>query len=105
VPDAFTPTLTGHAYLKLDESVAEVHDRVRTAAVGIDPLADTVTWAETKRTDRFNAIRTGLLVGAACMLATLGGAVAAWFGTRRSATSASSSPPTVAEVCRQTSHG
>ncbi|MFB7091077.1 ABC transporter permease [Streptomyces sp. NPDC056296] len=72
MPDALAPALTGHAYLRLDESVADVHDRVRTAAAGIDPLADTVTWAETRRTDRFDAIRTGLFVGAACVLALIG---------------------------------
>ncbi|MFB6555636.1 ABC transporter permease [Streptomyces sp. NPDC056405] len=72
MPDALAPALTGHAYLRLDESVADVHDRVRTAAAGIDPLADTMTWAETKRTDRFDAIRTGLFVGAACVLALIG---------------------------------
>ncbi|MFJ7770925.1 ABC transporter permease [Streptomyces sp. NPDC097107] len=72
VPDALAPALTGHAYLKLDESVADVHDRVRTAAAGIDPLADTLTWAETERTGRFDAIRTGLFVGTACVLALIG---------------------------------
>ncbi|MFE1024129.1 ABC transporter permease [Streptomyces sp. NPDC058818] len=72
MPEALAPALTGHAFLKLDESVADVHDRVRTAAAGIDPLADTVTWAETERTGRFDAIRTGLFVGAACVLALIG---------------------------------
>lgn len=72
MPDALAPALTGHAFLKLDESVADVHDRVRTAAAGIDPLADTMTWAETERTGRFDAIRTGLFVGAACVLALIG---------------------------------
>ncbi|WP_217164838.1 ABC transporter permease [Streptomyces sp. AC512_CC834] len=72
MPEALAPTLEGHAYLKLDESVADVHDLVRNTAAGIDPLADTMTWSETERTDRFDAIRTGLLVGAACVLALIG---------------------------------
>ncbi|CAM5392894.1 hypothetical protein STENM327S_06731 [Streptomyces tendae] len=31
-----------------------------------------MTWAETERTDRFDTIRTGLFVGAACVLALIG---------------------------------
>ncbi|MEU3897728.1 FtsX-like permease family protein [Streptomyces sp. NPDC045251] len=70
--DALAPGLTGHAYLKLDESVPDVHDRVRNTSAAIDPMADTMTWSETERTGRFDAIRTGLFVGAACVLALIG---------------------------------
>ncbi|MEU1048953.1 FtsX-like permease family protein [Streptomyces sp. NPDC005897] len=72
VPETFAPALDGHAYLKIDKSVADVHDHVRNTAAAIDPLADTVTWTETERTGRFDAIRTGLFVGAACVLALIG---------------------------------
>ncbi|PPS86602.1 ABC transporter permease [Streptomyces sp. MH60] len=72
MPKSLAPALDGHAYLKLDESVADVQDLVRNTAAGIDPLADAVTWAETERTNRFDAIRTGLFVGAACVLALIG---------------------------------
>ncbi|MFG3154070.1 ABC transporter permease [Streptomyces sp. NPDC048219] len=72
VPDALRPALDGHAYLKVDASVPDVHDLVRNTTTSIDPLADTVTWAATERTDRFDAIRTGLFVGAACVLALIG---------------------------------
>ncbi|MFD5649884.1 ABC transporter permease [Streptomyces sp. NPDC127039] len=72
MPEAFAPALDGHAYLKLDQSVPDVHDLVRNTTAAIDPLADAVTWAATERTDRFDAIRTGLFVGAACVLALIG---------------------------------
>ncbi|MFH9571234.1 ABC transporter permease [Streptomyces sp. NPDC017454] len=73
MPETLAPALDGHAYLKLDESVAEdVHDRVRNTAVALHPLADAMTWAATERTGRFDAIRTGLFVGAACVLALIG---------------------------------
>ncbi|WP_307128924.1 ABC transporter permease [Streptomyces sp. B1I3] len=72
VPDTLAPALEGHAYLRLDESVPDVHDRVRNTAAAVDPLASTVTWAEVERTGRFDAIRTGLFVGAACVLALIG---------------------------------
>ncbi|MFH8977131.1 ABC transporter permease [Streptomyces sp. NPDC017890] len=69
---ALAPGLTGHAYLKLDESVADVHDRVRNTAAALHPLTDTMTWSATERTGRFDAIRTGLFVGSACVLALIG---------------------------------
>ncbi|MGC9495172.1 ABC transporter permease [Streptomyces sp. WG7] len=72
MPAALAPGLTGHAYLKLDDSVADVHDRVRNTAAALHPLTDTMTWSATERTGRFDAIRTGLFVGAACVLALIG---------------------------------
>ncbi|GAA3009642.1 hypothetical protein HEB29_005097 [Streptomyces fulvorobeus] len=72
VPDTLAPALEGHAYLRLDESVPDVHDRVRNTVAAVDPLANAVTWAETERSGRFDAIRTGLFVGAACVLALIG---------------------------------
>ncbi|WML82308.1 FtsX-like permease family protein [Streptomyces sp. VNUA74] len=69
---ALAPGLTGHAYLRLDESVPDVRDYVRNTTAAIHPLADPMTWSSTERTDRFDAIRTGLLVGAACVLALIG---------------------------------
>ncbi|MFI8484555.1 ABC transporter permease [Streptomyces rubrogriseus] len=72
MPEALAPALDGHAYLRLDQSVPDVHDLVRNTTVAIDPLADAVAWAATERTDRFDAIRTGLFVGAACVLALIG---------------------------------
>ncbi len=71
-PDTLAPALEGHAYLRLDESVPDVHDRVRNTVAAVDPLASTVTWTETERTGRFDAVRTGLFVGAACVLALIG---------------------------------
>ncbi|RDD85235.1 ABC transporter permease [Streptomyces parvulus] len=69
---ALAPGLTGHAYLRLDESVPDVRDYVRNTTAAIHPLAEPVTWSSTERTDRFDAIRTGLFVGAACVLALIG---------------------------------
>jgi hypothetical protein len=71
-PDTLTPALEGHAYVRLDESVPDVHDRVRNTAAAVEPLVSTATWAETERSGRFDAIRTGLFVGAACVLALIG---------------------------------
>jgi hypothetical protein len=72
LPDSLAPALDGHAYLRLDESAPDVHDRVRNTAAAVDPLAYPMVWTETERTGRFDAIRTGLFVGAACVLALIG---------------------------------
>ncbi|MFB6772508.1 ABC transporter permease [Streptomyces sp. NPDC056337] len=69
---AMAPALEGHAYLRLDESVPDVKDHVRNTTEAVHPLADPVTWSATERTDRFDAIRTGLFVGATCVLALIG---------------------------------
>ncbi|MCW5253997.1 ABC transporter permease [Streptomyces sp. SHP 1-2] len=71
-PKALEPGLTGHLYLKLDESVPDVRDRARNTAMAVGPLSRPVVWAATERTDRFDAIRTGLFVGAACVLGLIG---------------------------------
>ncbi|MYU25651.1 ABC transporter permease [Streptomyces sp. SID8352] len=71
-PKALEPGLTGHLYLKLDESVPDVRDRARNTAMVVGPLSRPAVWAATERTDRFDAIRTGLFVGAACVLGLIG---------------------------------
>ncbi|MER7190283.1 ABC transporter permease [Streptomyces flaveolus] len=72
LPDSLAPALEGHAYLRLDESAPDVYDRVRNTAAAVDPLAYPMVWTETERAGRFDAIRTGLFVGAACVLALIG---------------------------------
>jgi hypothetical protein len=64
--------LTGAVYLKLDESVPDVHDRVRNTAARIDPLADAMVWSATEESNKFTSIRTGTFVGAVCVLALIG---------------------------------
>ncbi|MET9772936.1 ABC transporter permease [Streptomyces sp. NPDC006367] len=69
---ALAPGLTGHAYLRLDESVPDVREHVRNTAAAVDPMASPVNWTAAERTGRFDALRTGLFVGAACVLALIG---------------------------------
>ncbi|TVZ82728.1 ABC transporter permease [Streptomyces sp. BK340] len=72
VPDRITRLVSGQVYLSLDESVPDVHEYVRNTAARIDPLADTIVWASTEKSTKFTSIRTGLLVGATCVLALIG---------------------------------
>ncbi|MFE9439441.1 ABC transporter permease [Streptomyces sp. NPDC006602] len=72
LPAAVGEVLQGQLYLNLDESVPDVHDLVRNTAATIDPLSEPMVWQSVERADRFTAIRTGLFVGAACVLALIG---------------------------------
>ncbi|MEU1405057.1 FtsX-like permease family protein [Streptomyces sp. NPDC005728] len=72
VPDRVAPVVSGQVYLSLDESVPDVHEYVRNTAAQVDPLADTIVWASTEESNKFTSIRTGLLVGATCVLALIG---------------------------------
>ncbi|MEU9555825.1 FtsX-like permease family protein [Streptomyces fumanus] len=66
------PALTGQVYLRLDQGDPDAMERVRNTAAAVHPLATAMTWSDTERSDRFTAIRTGLFVGAACVLALIG---------------------------------
>ncbi|MEU0336937.1 FtsX-like permease family protein [Streptomyces sp. NPDC006193] len=72
LPAGAAPTLRGRAYLRLDESVPDAEEYVRTTAARVDPLAYTWTWAATERSGRYASLRTGLFIGAVCVLALIG---------------------------------
>ncbi|KUM74590.1 ABC transporter permease [Streptomyces curacoi] len=64
--------VAGEVYLRLDESVPDVREYVRNTAARIDPFADPMVWTSTERSDQFTAIRTGLFIGATCVLVLIG---------------------------------
>jgi hypothetical protein len=72
LPEGFAARAAGRIFISLDPQVADAHDRVRNTAARIDPLADPYTWTASKRTKQFNSIRTGLFVGATCVLLLIG---------------------------------
>ncbi|MFJ9583155.1 ABC transporter permease [Streptomyces acidicola] len=72
VTDEVAPALTSRAYVRLDPSVPNATDRVRNTAAEIDPLADVWMWTATEESDEFASIRTGLFVGATCVLVLIG---------------------------------
>ncbi|MFJ4468931.1 FtsX-like permease family protein [Streptomyces sp. NPDC089424] len=72
LPQAALGTTTSEVYLKIDDTRPEVRDLVRNTSAALDPLSDPMVWASTERADRYDSIRTGLFVGAACVLALIG---------------------------------
>ncbi|MFI2430677.1 FtsX-like permease family protein [Streptomyces sp. NPDC018693] len=75
-PSALTPeaagTLNGRLYLSVDESVPDAFEYVRNTAATISPLAQPFVWSQLKVASRYASLRTGLLVGAAAILALIG---------------------------------
>ncbi|MFJ4985875.1 FtsX-like permease family protein [Streptomyces sp. NPDC088732] len=71
-PAAAGAALTGKVYVSLDPAVPDARDLLRNAAARIDPLAFPAAFAATEQNRRFSTIRTGLLVGATCVLLLIG---------------------------------
>ncbi|MFF7978245.1 FtsX-like permease family protein [Streptomyces sp. NPDC007901] len=72
LPAKALTTLRGSVYLRLDPAVPDAEEQVRTVAMGIAPLTYAWTWTATTRDEKYGAIRTGLFVGAAAVLALIG---------------------------------
>ncbi|MFF0202311.1 ABC transporter permease [Streptomyces sp. NPDC005017] len=72
LPPEVATALSGQLYLRLDESVPDAREHVRNTAARIDPYTTPMTWVDVEENNRFAAIRTGLFVGAACVLALIG---------------------------------
>ncbi|MEU6219539.1 FtsX-like permease family protein [Streptomyces sp. NPDC047022] len=62
----------GQIYLSIDHSVPDAVDNIRTTAARIDIMANTMEMSSTQTNNRFVSLRTGLLVGATCVLALIG---------------------------------
>ncbi|MEV6576799.1 FtsX-like permease family protein [Streptomyces sp. NPDC051582] len=63
---------SSQVYVKVDPDVPDAIERVRTASFKADPLAVPMTMQPTSVNDRFASIRTGLFVGASCVLVLIG---------------------------------
>ncbi|MFD0223678.1 ABC transporter permease [Streptomyces hirsutus] len=72
VTAGMTDTLSSQIYLEVDDSVPYAMEHVRNTAAAIDPLTYMAEWNATERSDTYDSIRTGLFVGAACVLALIG---------------------------------
>jgi ABC-type antimicrobial peptide transport system permease subunit len=59
-------------YLSVDRSVPDAMEHIRNTAAGISPLVSAQTWTSSTEDVKFASIRTGLFVGASCVLALIG---------------------------------
>ena len=64
--------VSGQVFLGLDTSVPDVREYVRNTAAHVNPLVEPMTWTSTTQSKRFTSIRTGLFVGATCVLVLIG---------------------------------
>ncbi|MFD4973696.1 ABC transporter permease [Streptomyces sp. NPDC058424] len=71
-PPGTATTAWGQIYLSIDQSVPNVHEYVRNTAAAIDPMTGTHVWVASEESKKFASIRTGLFVGATCVLLLIG---------------------------------
>ncbi|WP_328873589.1 ABC transporter permease [Streptomyces sp. NBC_00287] len=72
LPEGAGPAMIGRAYIGLETSVADAREHVRNTAAALGPLVRPQDWSATERSDRYASIRTGLFVGAVCVLVLIG---------------------------------
>ncbi|MGX4690100.1 ABC transporter permease [Streptomyces sp. JNUCC 63] len=71
-PAEVISAVSNSVYLSLDESVPDVREYVRNTATAIDPMTRVYALMSTERSKQFTSIRTGLFVGATCVLLLIG---------------------------------
>ncbi|GAA2243716.1 FtsX-like permease family protein [Streptomyces indiaensis] len=72
LPEKLAAVTSARLFLSLDLSVPDAYDHVRNTAARLDPAVQPMTWSSIDSNDRYAAIRTGLSVGSACVLALIG---------------------------------
>ncbi len=72
LPDHLRELVSGRLYLSIDESVPDAFEYTRNTTSAVDALASTAMWSATRTSERYDSIRTGLLVGAICVLLLIG---------------------------------
>lgn len=71
-PAQAAKAVRGEIYVRVDDSLPDARDYVRNTAARINPYEEPMTWVSTESNDRYSSIRTGLFVGAVCVLALIG---------------------------------
>ncbi|MFE1455310.1 ABC transporter permease [Streptomyces sp. NPDC058735] len=72
LPGKLGTVLSVQLFVSLDPSVPDAYDHVRNTAARLDPTARPTTLRGSETNERFDTIRTGLSVGAVCVLALIG---------------------------------
>ncbi|QTE00621.1 ABC transporter permease [Streptomyces cyanogenus] len=72
LPAKAASVLHDQVFLRLDDSVPDAEEYVRTTAARVDALSYPWTWSATEQSNRYTSLRTGLFIGAVCVLALIG---------------------------------
>ncbi|WP_086563185.1 ABC transporter permease [Streptomyces africanus] len=72
LPEKLAAATSASLFLSVDRSVPDAYEYVRNTAARLNPTAQPMTWNSTESNERYATIRTGLSVGAACVLALIG---------------------------------
>jgi ABC-type antimicrobial peptide transport system permease subunit len=72
LPANAADSLSQNVFVTLDPSEPDAGDYARNSAARLDPLADVFTLAASEQSQQFRSIRTGLFVGATCVLLLIG---------------------------------
>jgi hypothetical protein len=72
LPERLGSVTSTQLFLSLDPSVPDAYDHTRNTAARLDPMSQPMTWNSTESNEHYATIRTGLSVGAACVLALIG---------------------------------
>ena len=72
LPEAAEAGLYQRVYVSLDPSAPDAGEHARNTAARLDPLTQVSTYAVSRQALEFQSIRTGLFVGATCVLLLIG---------------------------------
>ncbi|MFI8350258.1 FtsX-like permease family protein [Streptomyces sp. NPDC085596] len=72
LPTAAEPALRGEIFVRMDQSLPDVQEYVRNTAARVDPAADILAVTPTETSARYTSLRTGMLIGASCVLVLIG---------------------------------
>ncbi|MFE2063519.1 ABC transporter permease [Streptomyces sp. NPDC059467] len=72
LPEEAAADLDQKVFVSLDRSVPDAAEHARNTAARLDPLAEEWTLTATTQSQQFRSIRTGLFVGATCVLLLIG---------------------------------
>ncbi|MFJ6842667.1 ABC transporter permease [Streptomyces griseoluteus] len=72
LPKAAEPALSGEVFVRMDQAVPDVQEYVRNTAARVDPVADIMAVTPTETSARYTSLRTGMLIGASCVLILIG---------------------------------
>ncbi|RZU44248.1 FtsX-like permease family protein [Streptomyces sp. BK022] len=72
LPKAAEPALSGEVFVRMDQALPDAQEYVRNTAARVDPVADIMAVTPTETSARYTSLRTGMLIGASCVLMLIG---------------------------------